>query len=249
MECSINSGIILPMDAEIVNRLIKINKDFYSQFATEFSETRSSGKINLRHILPYLAESSKVLDIGCGNGRLAQRLDREKIHATYLGIDSIPELIEIASASSPQLQNLRTTFRIADITQSGWNADLRYYDIAIALAVLHHIPSFDLRAAVLRNIRAALKPTGILLLTNWKFDENIRLRRKIVPWSTVGIDEQALEPGDALIAWKRGGTGYRYVHLITPKEVERFALSAEFKIEKQFYADAGLNLYSILSVV
>jgi 2-polyprenyl-3-methyl-5-hydroxy-6-metoxy-1,4-benzoquinol methylase len=235
------------MDAEIVNRLIKITRDFYSRFAAEFSETRSSGKINLRHILPYLSQGSKVLDVGCGNGRLAQRLDHENIRAVYLGIDSIPELIEIAS--SARLRNLRATFRLADISQSGWNADLKDYDIATALAVLHHIPSFDLRAAVLRDIRATLKPAGFMLMTNWKFDENVRLRRKVIPWDTVDLDEQALEPGDALIAWQRGGTGYRYVHLITPNEVERLALSAEFKVEKQFYGDAGLNLYSILSVV
>jgi tRNA (uracil-5-)-methyltransferase TRM9 len=236
------------MDGAIVNRLIEINKAFYSRFAAEFSNTRSSGKINLRHILPYLADGSKMLDIGCGNGRLAQRLDRENIHATYLGIDVIPELVEIAQNNATRWRNLSAAFRVADITQSGWEADLSNYDLAISLAVLHHVPSFDLRASTLKNIRSALKPGGVLLMTNWKFDENIRLRRKIMSWSTVGIDGGQLEADDALIAWKRGGIGYRYVHLITPKEVESLARAAAFRIERQFYADAGLNLYSILSV-
>jgi hypothetical protein len=86
-------------------------------------------------------------------------------------------------------------------------------------------------------------------MTNWKFDANDRLKQKIVPWSRVGVDEPSLEPGDALIAWKRGGAGYRYVHLIAPEEMERMAREAGFKIEKQFYADAGMNLYSVLNVL
>ncbi len=236
------------MDTEIVKRLIELNKSFYSQFAKEFSETRSSGKINLGHILPYLKEGGNLLDLGCGNGRLAQRLDRERLHLTFLGIDAAPELLEIAIRQDKRLKNIQSRFLVRDLTTSGWNTDLQNFDLAIALAVLHHIPSFDLRVQVLSDIHATLKPKGTLLMTNWKFDENERLRRKVVPWSTVGIDERALEPGDALIAWKRGGTGYRYVHLIAPDEVERLASEAGWKIEKQFYADAGLNLYSVLSV-
>jgi 2-polyprenyl-3-methyl-5-hydroxy-6-metoxy-1,4-benzoquinol methylase len=232
------------MDAQTVNRLIELNEHFYSQFANEFSETRPSGKINLGHILPYLANGVKILDIGCGNGRLAQRLDREPIHADYVGIDAIPALIEIARR--PRFKDLRAEFRVVDITQRGWADNLRDFDIAIALAALHHVPSFDLRVQVLRHAHAALKPNGKLIMTNWKFDENERLRKKIAPWSTVGMDSGALEPGDALIAWKRGGVCFRYVHLIAPEEVERLARASGFKIAKQFYADAGLNLYSVL---
>lgn len=237
------------MDAQTVTRLIELNKSFYSQFASEFSETRSSGKINLGHILPYLTEGGKILDIGCGNGRLAQRLDREKLQLRYVGIDATAELVELAAARGARLCDVHAAFRVADITRQNWNTDLRDFDLAIALAVLHHVPSFEMRVKVLSDIRTSLKPTGKFLMTNWKFDENARLRGKIVPWSTVEIDGRTLEPGDALIVWKRGGTGYRYVHLIAPDEVERLAHNAGFRIEKQFYADAGLNLYSILNVV
>lgn len=237
------------MEAELVNRLIELNQNFYAQFAREFSETRSSGRVNLEHILPYLNDGGNILDIGCGNGRLAQRLDREKLRLTYCGVDAIPELVEIANERCERLENIHARFRVADIIKGDWNTDLRGFDIAVALAVLHHIPSFKLRVQVLRDTRSALKPNGKLIMTNWKFNENDRLRRKIVPWSTVGIAEGALEPGDALIAWKRGGVGYRYVHLIASDEVEQMSRAAGFGVERQFYADAGLNLYSVLTVV
>ena len=48
------------------------------------------------------------------------------------------------------------------------------------------------------------------------------------------------------MAWQRGGVGYRYCHLLTISEVLRIAEQSGFKVIKQFYADAGLNLYSVL---
>jgi 2-polyprenyl-3-methyl-5-hydroxy-6-metoxy-1,4-benzoquinol methylase len=237
------------MDTQLVNQLIELNQKFYAAFAVDFSATRPSQRLNVQPILPYLTDGVKLLDIGCGNGRLAQRLDRENLHLEYVGVDATAALIELAQTA--RYKHVTALFCVSDVTQRDWTRRVPNapFDLVVALAVLHHIPSFDLRAQVLRDARALLKPNGKCLMTNWKFDENERLRKKIVPWSTVEIDEQSLEPGDALVAWKRGGTGYRYVHLIAPDEVERLAREAGFKIEKQFYADAGLNLYSVLSVV
>lgn len=236
------------MDAQIVNRLIELNKNFYSQFADEFSETRSTGKMSLEHILPYLADGVKILDVGCGNGRLAERLDREGLTLTCVGVDAAPELIEIATVRCSRWRHVAATFRVAELTQRGWSEDLpgAPFDLVTALAVLHHVPSFGLRREVLRDIHSLLRPGGTLIMTNWQFDRNERLRKKIVPWKTVRIDERALEPGDALITWQRGGSGYRYYHQITESEVERMAAESGLKIVKQFFADAGLNLYSVL---
>lgn len=237
------------MDESTIRQLLDINRKFYSQFASDFSATRSSGGINLTHILPYLSEGVKLLDLGCGNGRLAQRLDSEKFSLTYFGLDAAAGLVE--RAQTVQFKRLKATFRVGDVTQRDWTrlVPAAPFDLVVALAVLHHIPSGELRTQVLTDVRGLLKPKCKLLVTNWKFDENARLSKKLIPWSTAGIDESALEAGDALIAWRRGGTGCRYVHLISPEEMEGLARKAGFNVEKQFYADAGMNLYSVLSVL
>ena len=236
------------MDEQLVKRLIAINQKFYSEFASAFSETRSSAQTRLDRIVAYIGDAGKVLDICCGNGRLAERLEREGKRASYVGVDASAQLIAIASARQGHLRNVAVDFFVADITQANWSLPFANasFDIALALAVLHHIPSFDLRCAVLRDIHALLKPGARLILTNWAFDRNDRQRKRIVAWSSAGLDESTLEPGDALLAWKRGGVGYRYCHLITKEEMIRMAEAGGFQVVKQYYADAELNLYSVL---
>lgn len=236
------------MDEQLVERLLAINRKFYSEFASAFSETRSSAQTRLDRIVAYIGDAGKVLDVGCGNGRLAERLEREGKHARYVGVDVSPQLITIASARKMQLRGVAADLFVADITQAGWSLPFANasFDIAIALAVLHHIPGFDLRLAVLRDIHALLKPGARLILTNWAFGRNVRQRKRIVAWSDAGFDEQTLEPGDALLAWKRGGVGYRFCHLITKEEMIQMAQASGFQVVKQYYADAELNLYSVL---
>jgi 2-polyprenyl-3-methyl-5-hydroxy-6-metoxy-1,4-benzoquinol methylase len=236
------------MNSQIIARLIAINREFYTTFAAAFSETRSSAQTRLDRIVAYIGDAGKVLDIGCGNGRLAERLEREGKQLQYVGVDASPALITIASARKRDWHNVAAEFSVADITQSNWNAQLtrESFDIAVALAVLHHVPSFDLRVSVLRDIHALLKPGSRLILSNWAFDRNERQRKRIVSWQSAGFDERDLEEGDALLVWKRGGAGYRYCHLITKEEMARLAEASGFEIVKQFYADAELNLYSVL---
>ena len=131
----------------------------------------------------------------------------------------------------------------------GWTLPLRdrsAFDVALALALLHHIPGIEFRKRVLGDIRALLRPDGVLIMSNWQFMQSERLRRKIVPWQTVGIDERELEPGDALLDWKRGGSGYRYVHQFTPAEVQSLSDQCGFQVLEQFRADEDLNLFSVL---
>ncbi len=235
------------MNAQIVDQLVSINRKFYSDFAHAFSETRSSAQTRLDRIVAYIGDDVKVLDIGCGNGRLAERLDREGRHLQYVGVDGSPELVKIAETHKLLLRQVDASFFVLDITSPHWAENLAApFDIVVILAVLHHIPSYALRLGVLRAISDLLRPGGTLIMTNWQFDRVERQRKRIVPWDVVGIAEQDLEAGDALLAWKRGGVGYRYCHLITKSEVRQMAESCGLEVVKQFYADADLNLYSIL---
>ena len=116
--------------------------------------------------------------------------------------------------------------------------------------MLHHIPGGDVRARILRQARELLAPQGHIVVSTWQFMDNERMRKKIVPWSVVGIDERELEPGDALLNWKRDGDGLRYCHWIGEDEMRALAAQAGLRVVETFRAggrEGNLSLYAIMT--
>ncbi len=239
------------MDDETIERLLALNRDFYATFAEQFAASRSVTDPALTSILPYLPCRARVLDIGCGNGRLAVLLDQERPGSRYVGVDAIPELIDEARERTGQLLRTQVSLRLVDVTRRNWIKHVPGvpFDCAVALAILHHIPDFSLRAQVLRGLAEVLDPGGYAVLSTWRFLAHRRIRRKIVDWSVVGIDESELEPGDYLLDWKRGGRGLRYCHMVDEEEMERLAAASGFTVRETFRAggrEGDLSLFAIL---
>jgi SAM-dependent methyltransferase len=254
------------MHEEITERLLALNRAFYATFARPFATSRPTSDPALVCILPHIPQCASVLDVGCGNGRLALLLDRERPGTTYLGVDAVPELVELARAQADQLTTIAAEFRVADVARPGWGGALPgappstshpepvegwlriRFDCAVALAVLHHIPGFDLRVRVLHDIASLLKPGGRLIVSTWQFLGSRRCRRKIVDWTEVSIAEESLEPGDYLLDWKREGRGLRYCHLVDEAEVERLAAESGFCVRETFRAggrEGDLSLFAV----
>lgn len=239
------------MDTETVERLLALNREFYAAFARPFAASRPVSDPALVCILPYIPQRASVLDVGCGNGRLALLLNRERPGAAYLGLDATPELVELARAQAGELSTIAAEFRIADVARPGWGARLdgAPFGCAVALAVLFHIPGFELRVRVLCEIASLLKPNGCLILSTWQFLNSARMRRKIVDWSEVDMAGESLEPGDYLLDWKREGRGLRYCHLVDAAEIERLATESGFRVRETFCAggrEGNLSLFAIL---
>ena len=240
------------MDADLVNRLISLNRDFYTSFADGFSATRTAPWVGFARLLPYLPDHCRVLDIGCGNGRLAHFLDGERRGVTYLGLDFSPRLLDLARQATEGLTSVAAEFRLADITRPDWTEAVQgqQFDGVLALAVLQHIPSFELRSGIVRQAAVLLRPGGVFAMSNWQFTSSERLAKKIVPWSEVDIDPRGLEQGDYLLDWRRGRVGYRYCHLVEEEEVGSLAAEAGLEVVETFRADGregNLNLYAVLS--
>jgi SAM-dependent methyltransferase len=247
------------MKKEMIDRLLAINRDFYASFAEHFAASRSVSDPALTSILPYLPSGARILDVGCGNGRLALLLEDERPGSGYVGVDAIPELIEEAQAHAEELSHTEAVFATLDIAEEGWTeklltvADLdsvaKGFDCVVALAVLHHVPGFDLRARVLGEIAGLLADEGYVILSTWRFLAHGRMRQKVVAWDNVGIDDADLDPGDFLLDWKRGGRGVRYCHLIDEKEVMQLADASNLTVRKMFRAggrEGDLSLFAIL---
>ena len=88
------------MDRETAERLLTLNREFYATFARPFAASRLVSDPALVCILHYIPQCASVLDVGCGNGRLALLLDQERPGATHLGVDTVPELVALARAQA-----------------------------------------------------------------------------------------------------------------------------------------------------
>ncbi len=88
------------------------------------------------------------------------------------------------------------------------------------------------------------------MISVWQFLQSPRLRRKIVLWEQVGLKQAAMDPGDYLLDWRRGGHGLRYVHHFETDELNTLCVHAGFHVDDIFYSDGEngtLGLYMLLS--
>lgn len=234
------------MTPEIAARLLSLNRDFYASLADPFAETRATPQPGFARLLDYLPEPCRsVLDVGCGEGRYGRFLyDQDVLPTRYVGIDFTPDLLDKAAAS------LDGTFHVRDITRAGCVEGLGQFDLVVCLATLQHVPGQAGRARLLREMGERLERNGRIFLSNWQFMDSARQRRKLRPWSTIGLQPDDLEPNDYLLTWQRGGFGLRYVCHIDAAATAVLATSAGLRIVAQFRSDGregDLNLYTVLT--
>ena len=140
------------MDSGIAARLIELNRDFYTRFGDSFSATRHRIQPGVRRVLATLKGDEDILDLGCGNGELARELAKRSHHGSYLGLDfSLPLLGEAGSppAGTSQPEDFPAKFMEVDLTKLAAFSDqlscTDHWALITAFAVLHHIPSVELR--------------------------------------------------------------------------------------------------------
>ena len=234
------------MNPTTLSRLLDLNREFYQTFAQVFSATRHRLQPGVMHLLEQISQASSLLDLGCGNGVLAHQLNRRGYMGTYTGLDFSPILLEQAAAG--QSGNYR--FLQADLSTPDWHAPLPdiHYDIVLAFAVLHHLPGVDLRLQALRKVRSLLVPGGHFIHSEWQFRNSPRLTSRIQPWEALGLSANDVDPGDALLDWRQGGRGLRYVHHFSEAELSNLAGLVGFEVVETFMSDGEnhrLSLYQV----
>jgi tRNA (uracil-5-)-methyltransferase TRM9 len=237
------------MDSSTAARLIELNKDFYTSFGDSFSATRHRIQPGVRHVLQMLKGDESILDLGCGNGELARELAKRAHRGPYLGVDfSLPLLRDAKSQS----QGFSAKFVQMDITQLPVTNDQlplnNNWSLVTAFAMLHHIPSQELRLNILKTVRKLLKPEGKFIHSNWQFLNSEKLKARVQPWEVAGISESDVDAGDYLLDWRDGGVGLRYVHHFNKEELNELAGVSGFCVSYTFYSDGKegrLGLYQV----
>ncbi len=186
----------------------------------------------------YLFAGDRVLDLGCGNGRNIIYFD-EKL-ADYYGADISVELIKEARKKYPQ-----KNFRVDNALNLSFKD--RFFDKVYSIAVLHQIPSKDLRLQFLNEAKRVLRPKGLLILTVWKLYKIEHIISIIKNLFLKILGKTKLDYRDILVPW--GDKVDRYYHFFSQKELRKLVKKAGFKVVKEGIVESDdksrQNLYII----
>ena len=208
------------MDRNYAQYLLKKTKDDYNLIAEEFSRSRQSIWEELKLLSQYTIPGEKILDLGCGNGRLLEIF--KEMNIEYFGVDNSEKLLEIAKKKYP-----KKNFLIADALNLPFPNN--YFDKIYSIAVLHHIPSTEFRLQFLKEAKRVLKPDGLLILAVWQ----IPLWRYIFSRQAILklIRKSELDYRDIFISW--GKKIDRYYHCFSEGELIDLMKRVNFKIKER----------------
>ena len=239
------------MNDETARELLELNRHFYHEFGSAFAATRRRVQPGVRRVLDGISvdESADWLDLGCGSGALGCLWAQQGRRGSYTGLDFSGPLLTEARTLTAALSNEQLTLDYVpgDLMDPAWTDSLmgRSFDGVLAFASLHHIPGRANRLRIFRQVRELLRPGGRFIFSVWQFQNSPKLMKRVQPWSSAGIDEERLEPGDTLLDWRyalpENGEqhGLRYVHLFTEDALRRIAAEADFSGGDAFYSDGA----------
>lgn len=107
-----------------------------------------------------LRGDERVLDVGCGDGKISAELARALPRGSVLGVDSSPEMLRFARRKFPAREHPNLKFQFADARALNLPAD--QFDIVFSNSALHWV---DDHPAFLRGAAVALRAGGRLLVS------------------------------------------------------------------------------------
>jgi trans-aconitate 2-methyltransferase len=145
-----------------------------------------------------LKGNEKILDIGCGDGKITAEVARAVVDGYVVGIDSSSEMVSFSRESFSGQKNLR--FELRDARELNFTNE---FDVVFSNSALHWVKDHK---PVLRGIKDALKPNGKFYLHmagKGNAEKILKMADELVlsdkwhryfldftfPWSFYGVEE------------------------------------------------------------
>jgi len=199
-------------------------KEVYNKIANQFDYTRYRIWGSVKNFLDSLPSNSKVLELGCGNGK-------NMLYRNDLIIEGIDISIEQINICKKKLLKVEE----GNITKLNYNDNI--FDYMICIATYHHLDNDNDRQKCLKEMYRCLKKGGKILITVWAMEQPED--------STFHFTKT-----DEMVPWKSkddGNTYLRYYHIYKKEELneEIKRLCPEFTIENIGW-EVG-NWYAIIT--
>ncbi|MCC3434158.1 MAG: class I SAM-dependent methyltransferase [Microcoleus sp. PH2017_15_JOR_U_A] len=115
----------------------------------------------IKHLISelQLRGDEKILDVGCGDGRITAEISQYLPQGYVVGIDCFPEIIEFAKSKFDRENYPNLDFQLGDARNLEFEMS---FDIIVSFEALHYIHD---HIPVLTRFKKALKPSGKILLS------------------------------------------------------------------------------------
>ena len=205
-----------------MNKIKKDLQQVYNNISQEFSASRVFPWEELEIFIPHIKDGDKILDLGCGNGRLIKALQESKKDFDYLGVDFSDGLIDRAREQFPDKK-----FELNDISKVDFEANS--FDTVFVIATFHHLPSKKERQELLNKINIWLKPGGYLIMTNWNLWQRKYMKHYFKKfWLKKSWN-------DFFVSWQmysgKSKKFWRYYHSFSTRELESLLKKTGFKLK------------------
>jgi trans-aconitate 2-methyltransferase len=159
-----------------------------------------------------LEGAERVLDVGCGDGKITAEIAARVPRGSVLGVDPSQNMIAFATGHFGPATRPNLRFEVADVRRLPYRQE---FDRVISFNALHWVPE---QGAALRSLRAALVDSGQALL-------------RFVPEGRRKSLEDVLEDVRHSARWAGYFTGFQkpYAHF-TPEEYQDLAGRNGFRI-------------------
>lgn len=222
------------MNTATITRLNGLNQDFYAEVAPSFSATRQYAWHSWETFFSLSKVVSqpqlKIADVGCGNGRFATWFAQRHPSFSFYGCDSNEHLLAEVQQLLPEAQ-----LEKLDVVTALLEGKFQLpgpFDLTSLFGVFHHIPSFELRQELLRQLADSTKEGGELWLTAWTPQTVFLNRQQVAQEKQILLTE--LEAGDEFLGWKNS-QAVRFVHCLQPQELELLIPTTGWQLEAQWY--------------
>lgn len=219
------------MEEALVKKILQDTENGYDLIAEKFSQTRNRFWGELEFIKKFAPPEGRVLDFGCGNGRLLEILIDKKIN--YVGVDVSQNLINLGKKN---LAGIRESRRIQFLKIENDFKKLpfpsEFFDTIYSIAVFHHLPGAKQHKEIISELYRLLKPGGYLVVTVWDLWQPKYRKNIFKNWKDKLLGRSALEFNDCFISFtdNQGQKFNRFHHAFTKGGIKKLLSQGGFGV-------------------